>query len=210
MSEIWKPVVGYEGLYEVSDCGNIRSLGTYKYSHKLCKPIWVNRIRYTRKCVDKKGYVYTGIGNKAQNNRKTVKLHRLVAEAFIPNPLHKPEINHLNGIKDDNRVENIEWCTPSENQKHAYRSGLSYCTELRLKKFMKNRKVNDIPVAQIKNGKTINIFPSMQTAANKMNVDRSVISRCCSREQITAAGYQWKALYDKKNPRTEIEIEVMT
>ena len=209
MNEIWKDVVGYEGLYQVSNMGRIRSLGTYRYSKKSKCPIWVRRLKYLHPTVERNGYVYIGLGNSTQQNRKTVKLHRAVATAFIKNPENKPEINHVNGNKADNRAENLEWVTNSENQKHACSHGLSICTEKRRRAFMKSRKINDKKVAMIQDGRIIEVFKNMEIAAESVGVDRSNISKCCSGKQKLSAGYLWKVLYDKDNPRTEIEIDDM-
>lgn len=108
--EVWKEIEGYEGHYQVSNLGNVASIkkgypvmmklqnhsGGYKQV-KLCKP---NKITIER-------------------------VHRLVASAFIPNCGNKPQVNHINGIKSDNRVENLEWNTPQENTSHAFRTGLA-------------------------------------------------------------------------------------
>ena len=107
--EIWLPVVGYENLYEISNKGRIKA--TAGFQEKILA------IR-----VDKLGY--TSVGISGVGKRKTVKPHRLVAIAFLPNPNGHREINHINGIKTDNRVENLEWCTRSHNMLHAHETGL--------------------------------------------------------------------------------------
>lgn len=104
--EIWKPVKGFEGKYEVSSQGKIRSFKKIKNDFIILKNI------------ERKGYYRVYIG------RKFYSVHRIVAETFIPNLNKKPYINHKNGIKTDNRVENLEWCTRSENAYHAYDMGL--------------------------------------------------------------------------------------
>ena len=107
MEETWKAVKGYEGLYEVSTFGRVRSLGKifYKDNHgTICKTIYQPQIIAQR--YHTAGYLIVQLNN--HKNQKTMRVHRLVAEAFIPNPENKPFINHKNGIKDDNRLENLE------------------------------------------------------------------------------------------------------
>ena len=107
--EEWRDIEGYEGLYQVSNLGKIKSFhyGTSR----------INKIQLT-----KKGYAYTHLYKNGKSKRYFV--HVLVAKAFIPNPKNKPQVNHIDANKSNNRVENLEWVTPEENMQHAYEKGL--------------------------------------------------------------------------------------
>ena len=103
--EVWKDVKGYEGLYQVSSYGRIRR--NFKKGYKIKKNV-----------VNFNGYLQTTFSKKGKF--KTIEIHRLVALSFITNNEKKPCVNHKNGIKTDNKVENLEWCTYSENELHSY------------------------------------------------------------------------------------------
>lgn len=130
---MWKQVPSYPN-YEVNEMGNVRR-----------KPA---RFDPMRKFIQPDGYIYC---NKWNNNGYDgvggdLLVHRIVAEAFIPNPENKPQVNHKNGIKTDNRVENLEWCTPSENTQHAVRTGLlpsGYTRSDEVKKKMSEAKMGE-------------------------------------------------------------------
>ena len=123
--EIWKDVPGYEGLYMVSNFGRVKSLSRLVYNgHCMVKTN--DRILIPNTLA--KGYSQVTLYNGKK--RKSFQVHRLVGSAFMPNINNKPQINHINGNKQDNRLENLEWCNNSENQLHAWRTGLQkphYC-----------------------------------------------------------------------------------
>lgn len=172
--EIWKPIKGYEGLYEVSNLGEVR--GVYK---KIpYRDGFRNRQGKKLKQNNMKGYAQVKLQNK--NQRKLYLVHRLVAEAFIPNPDNLPEVNHIDGNKQNNRVDNLEWCTRKENMIHSVEKHIR--TDLK-------------PVDMYSlNDEFICTFPSLHMASNKTGIIRNNISNCCKGKYgyKTAGGYKWK------------------
>jgi hypothetical protein len=112
MSEAWKPVVGYEGIYEVSSLGRVRMLRRMRSDGRT----YPERIARVKPLTT--GYLNMSLYKGGKEVRAFV--HRLVAEAFIPNPESKPCINHKDGNRSNNAVENLEWCTQSENIRHSF------------------------------------------------------------------------------------------
>jgi hypothetical protein len=129
--EVWKDVSGFEGQYQVSNLGNVKSLFSNK--EKLLSP-----------GLDGRGYLKINFCNSG--SQKSKKIHRLVALIFVPNPLNKPQVNHINGIKTDNRAENLEWVTNSENMDHAVTNKLVDNRGIR----NKNSKLTEQQVHEIK------------------------------------------------------------
>ena len=109
-SEIWKDVVGFEGLYKVSNKGNVFSVGRRDSRGRKCGG------RILKPTRTRNGYLKVDLHNNGK--RKTKHIHRLVAETFIPNPESLPQINHIDEVKDNNNVENLEWCTSKDNINH--------------------------------------------------------------------------------------------
>lgn len=113
MNEIWKDILGYEGLYQVSNLGRIKSLARLKSRYNAPEQI--------RSQGNKNGYKIIQLSKN--DKKKTFKVHRLVALMFILNPDGKPHVNHINNIRYDNRVDNLEWVTNKENLEHAVKVG---------------------------------------------------------------------------------------
>lgn len=167
MKEVWKNIKNYEGLYQISNYGNIKNFK----NNKIISGYY-----------DKDGYKRICLYKKENNKEKRYYpfIHRLVAQAFIPNPNNYPIINHKNEIKDDNIVSNLEWCTIKYNNNYGNRN--KKIREKRIKK-----------VAQYSlDMKLIKKYNSITEASKEANASTSQISKCCKGKFKTAKGYKWK------------------
>ena len=169
---MWKPIENYNSLYEVNEKGEIRSLyhwNGHKYE-KRKKPYILKQSNTTT------GYKKVELAKDGK--KKSLRVHRLVAIAFIPNPMNKPYINHIDGNRINNCVENLEWCTQHENVVHAYETGLnkiSHITKEELQKYVKNgltfhqiMKKEHISVKRLQNYYKIY---GVRNLSNKYNID---------------------------------------
>lgn len=174
MQEIWKDVKGYEGLYQVSNFGRVRSLN-YKHTKN------VKELAYR---INHKGYIDVHLSKNGKSKHLVV--HRLVAKTFIPNPNNLPQINHIDGNKQNNRIDNLEWCNNSENLKHAYK------LNLRLKKQGVNhhncKKVNQYDL----NGNFIKTWDFIKQANVELKIPHSNIVCCCRGLYKKAGGFIWR------------------
>lgn len=181
MEEIWKDVVGYEGLYQVSNLGRVKSFprNNFKYG-RILKPF-----------IDKNGYQSVSLCKN--NNISHKRVYRLVALHFVDNPLNKNEVDHINGVRNDDRASNLRWCTHTENcnfDLYKANSSKEGC-------WMYQRFYNLHPkakrVAQCdKKGNVINIWSCAKEACDILSFTRSAISQCCTGKRKTYKGFVWK------------------
>lgn len=177
MEEIWKDIENYEGLYQVSNLGRIKSFPR-RYSRNKAPIIMKQRI-------DHKGYLQLSLCKNGKEQNK--KVHRLVAQGFIPNPNNLPQINHIDGVKTNNNVSNLEWCDNSYNQLHANRMGLNKHRLERVK------EVCNKPVAQLTlNDDLLNKYISLREASEKTGCNYKSMSACASGKTKSSGGYKWK------------------
>lgn len=185
MEETWEKIEGYE--YEVSSTGKVRSLdritrhtygGTAKRVSKILSPNTVDGYHIVILCKN-------GIN-------KSMRVHRLVAQAFIPNPDNKPQVNHKNSIRTDNRVENLEWCTCQENIIHGYKYGSIKPTEPWKGKFGKDHHASKVILQMDDFGNVIEEHIGICEAARKTGLQQSNISKCCLGIKKHSGGYVWK------------------
>lgn len=175
VKEIWRPVKGYENLYLVSSKGRVKSLHKLKFSK--CK----NKDRMLRQVLLDTGYKQVVLSKESKTS--SFRVHVLVANAFLPNPNNYPVVNHKDENRQNNNVENLEWCTQRQNLLH------SNVIEKMLNATHKNRCK---PVAIYKNGRLIRECSSATDAARFLNDFQQNVSNCCHGKAKSVKGYQCK------------------
>lgn len=184
--EIWKDIKGYEGYYQVSNYGNVRSLDRFDGVHDRKGQLITPILKYN-------GYLQVGLRKHSQ--RKYISVHRLVALHFLENPENKEQVNHIDCNKLNNHVDNLEWVTPKENQQHAKRNGL--------RDHM--RKGPDHPYYGMRGERSksakkvvrynpetheVKIY-NAKILAKDDGFDVTSISKCCHKKLKTHKGYEW-------------------
>lgn len=164
----WKDIKGYEGYYKISDDGLVFSVR----KNKVLK-------------TSKTHYGYEFIVLYAHNTEKTHLIHRLVANEFIPNPNNYPCVNHKDEIRNNNKVENLEWCT------HKYNNNYGTYRERNSKSHINHSSISK-KVICLKNGVFLKEYPSMREAERQTGIKNQNISKCCNNRVKTAGGYEWK------------------
>lgn len=174
-NEEWRDIKGYDGKYQVSNHGRVRSLEYHNTKG-------IKRIGILKPALDKKGYKRCALSKN--NILRTFKVHRLVAETYIPNPFNYPQVNHIDGNKQNNNVDNLEWCNNSHNQLHAYAVGLNP-THVGHKK--------GIRLTKIKTGEVLE-FDQIKKAAIFLGICRDYLRQLHRKGKSTYNGYMFEFL----------------
>ena len=185
--EIWKDIPGYEGLYQISNLGRVKSLKRKVYAGRG-RMRWQYEKILSENKTNGNGYKIVSLNKESKSQNKYI--HRLVAEAFLENPNNYKYINHKDENKSNNCVDNLEFCTAQYNSTYNnlhIRNGLKKRNNKYSKKIL---QLND-------NDEIITIFPSISEASRQLNVSYQAISDCLRGIQKHSAGYKWKYADDE-------------
>lgn len=177
MEEIWKDIEGFEGVYQISSFGRLKSF----------KSLPEGRILSNK---NSKGGYLSVILNPRQEGQKSEKIHRLVAKAFIPNPENKPQVNHKNMDKQDNRVENLEWATLNENMKHAAINNPDF---MRPMIYRNQVQAPNRIVQKTLKGEVLNVYLNAKEASNTTGVCRRNILQVAKKTEYAPGKYRKQA-----------------
>ena len=191
-NEEWRDVVGWEGFYQVSNLGRVKSLSrsiVYKDGREYTYPSKI--IKNQKVSTGYRSVMFYGV-----NGKKQYYVHRLVAETFIPNPKNLGDVNHKDGCKTNNIILNLEWCSRSDNQKHAYKNGLNWA---HIGEAIKEGSRPVIQYAQ--SGEIVAEYDSASKAAKASGYNQGQISKYCrgeNKKHSTYKGYIWRYKDDTK------------
>lgn len=181
MKEVWKDIEGFEGYYQVSNLGRVKSLERIRIANNGKSETAQFPVKEKILAISKQTQGYSQASLCKDGTQKSYRLNRLVANAFIPNPDNKPEVNHIDGNKDNNCVDNLEWVTSVENIRHSWVNGL--------------RKPRKKPVQQLDdNGNVVAEYESIKQAAETLNCSKGNICSSCKgvKGREKASGYYWR------------------
>lgn len=191
--EIWKDIDGYKGYYQVSNLGRVRSLDRYiEYIYNDMVVTRKQRGRIRQPAINHQGYLQLSLLKNGVST--TFKVHRLVAKAFLPNPDNLTEINHINENKQDNHINNLEWCSRQYN--------CIYGTAPKRRALACSKAIEQI---DMDTNEVVAVFASASEASRKLGFTRVGIQRCCVKRQISCQGYYWRFLGDTTSPKKHMQ-----
>jgi hypothetical protein len=179
MIEVFVPVTGYEGLYEISNLGRVKSLAKFKgtnYKQRIGERIMKGK-------PNTNGYLQIGLSIDGEKTYPFV--HRLVAIHFIENPNNSPEVNHKNGNRICNEASNLEWCTRLENEQHSWRTGLK---QMRGDLHKLSKRVLQLDLS----GTLLKDWTNGYEVMNTLGYAHGHISKCCRGLAKSAYGFKWQ------------------
>lgn len=182
MDEIWKDIEEFEGLYQISNFGRVKALKRKVKAKNGQKRAFNEHILtlHSSKLTKRHPKPMFHVELWKDNKRYVRMIHRLVAENFIPNPDGKPQVNHIDGNRYNNRYDNLEWCTNRENMIHAYKTGLT-----------KPKGCKPIKGINLITGKQT-LFNSIEEAARILNSNSDAIRSALKGRSQTSCGYRWE------------------
>lgn len=171
--EEWRDIPEFEGRYQVSDAGRMKVMGR-RVNKNHPERVQLRPDKIAPQYNDKNGYKLSHVNDHGR--MLMVRVHRKIAEAFIPNPENKPYINHKNGVCWDNRVENLEWVTGKEHYRHTY---------------LTRPPARSRPVVQLKDGRVVGGYSS-GAEAQRQGFNRTCINSCLYGQRKSHRGFQWR------------------
>ena len=190
--EVWKDINGYKGFYKVSNWGRIKSLDRIIKSKRYHNNGQHYKERILKQIASSDGYMRVQLYIDSQHF-KTFRVHILVAKAFIPNPLNKPQVNHKDGNKNNNRVDNLEWCTNGENGQHAWDN------HLRTKRYGKENHASKKVIQYSKDGSVLKVWDCINDIIKTLGYCRTSIIHCCQHKTQYSHDYIWRYYEEVEN-----------